>query len=243
MLHRSNLFQVDFYLCEWCEIFESLWGDNALSAKSNILLGLVLIMILINNINASNTQGLEWAIAEGDQFNYSLRFNQTEPKTEGIWSLYVEVEELSAIPSYVTPTDIVIRSRYLTYWSNGTLFDHHFFWTAVPTGNWSLITEIIDNSPAGPYTVSDSSTEFVYSRQVSYDSQNLSSETRISKTDGVMNYYKTETVNNEGELLNMVEAVRESLPQIIPGLDNNLLIIGMVGVGALMVLVVLKRRR
>ena len=153
----------------------------------------ILGMFLITAIAAANNQGCVWGVNEEDRFDYTMDSSQEEVPSEDI---------------YINVTDVPILPSMLNLWSDIPDVDIGFYWAndssmgltaiiflglilvgnkfAIPTGNWTLLEELIAPILIGEsITNDDTYWGIVFSQDI-----NTTHEYRYSalyaKTDGFL---------------------------------------------------------
>jgi len=143
-------------------------AENHLKVIS-IIMVLLPVMIFATPITAQTSQGLQWNISIGEQtfFHYYYWADHLHDENEDVY--FNVTGSIGDIPNPLDDwwniPDVAVEVKYL----NGTEFspgypspiDYILFltWkTAVPIGNWSLLTELVENVSEFDYTYTNHST-------------------------------------------------------------------------------------
>lgn len=111
---------------------------------------LLLLMLTAQPVPAqSNAQGLRWGFEAGDVFEYEWTvYDETSTWPMVLnWSERVRVE-IEALPTIPADVESIQDLSYQfsdfgkAYFANGTTVAGSFSWTALPIGNWPLITTL-----------------------------------------------------------------------------------------------------
>ncbi len=201
-------------------------------------------MFLISPVAAATSQGLEWNIDVGDQWNFDLT-SVTDGVTEMDEVLYFEsTGGLTTIPNILTDWVSLPEPSFDVEWANGTslgwsalIFIFYMVavdkW-AVPIGNYTLLGELYEDNVSYNGTIYETSS--YWGMDVDYLGQ-LAVHVDFLKDDGFLAHW---TVTTENGTLSMI---RQGLPSDIIGLiTDNILYIG-VGVGVLILLAVVCKKK
>jgi len=225
--------------------------------KSTIQLFLVAAIIgavLAAPAAAATSQGLEYAVKEGDRFNFLL---EMESETSSVSErLYIVVAGVPTIPNAMTVWTELMQIGFDVFWANGTAI----FWMilpfifypiteyvshqiCVPTGNYELLSELLLDT----YTEKVTTTNGYYYWGAKYISMDAGYAVQVTlmylKSDGFLASY-TVTHTNGTDTTFTQSMVRDGLPSDIQVLImDNLLFIG-IGVVVLVIIgvVVCKKR-
>ena len=94
-----------------------------------LFLGLSLMFLLFisqaSNVVAANNQGLEWAAAVDDRFDYDvdLTYHNATFDLDIDDQMYVIIGDLPSIPDDITSIGQLTFLDFTTYWENGTVMD------------------------------------------------------------------------------------------------------------------------
>lgn len=201
-------------------------------------------MFLISPVAAATSQGLEWFIEDGEQWNFDLT-SVADGVTEMSEVLYFEsTGGLTTIPNILTDWVSLPEPSFDVEWANGTslgwsalIFIFYMVavdrW-AVPIGNYTLLGELYEDNVFYNGTIYETSS--YWGMDVDYLGQ-LDVHVDFLKDDGFLAHW---TVTTENGTLSMV---RQGLPSDIIGLiTDNILYIG-VGVGVLILLAVVCKKK
>ena len=166
-----------------------------------VILGMLLLPLLIlsqaTNVIAVNNQALDWGIEAGNRFNYDLEvtYHNATYSLDIIDKMYVIIDDLPVIPDNVSHLYEIAFYDFTTYWNNGTNMDN--FWTnvmhfipfyAIPTGNWSLISDLYGEVDP-PVAVEEDKSTF----KATWGPGEFYNSTQIAMmSDGVLVYLYTE---------------------------------------------------
>lgn len=201
-------------------------------------------MFLISPVAAATSQGLEWNIEVGDQWNFDLT-SVTDGVTEMDEVLYFEsTGGLTTIPNILTDWVSLPEPDFDVEWANGTALGWSalifiFYMVAVdrwavPIGNYTLLGELYEDHVFYNGTIYETSS--YWGMDVDYLGE-LDVHVDFLKDDGFLAHW---TVTTENGTLSMV---RQGLPSDIIGLiTDNILYIG-VGVGVLILLAVVCKKK
>ncbi|MCK5265588.1 MAG: hypothetical protein KAJ36_00185 [Candidatus Thorarchaeota archaeon] len=201
-------------------------------------------MFLISPVAAATSQGLEWNIEVSDQWNFDFT-SVTDGVTAMDEVLYFEsTGGLTTIPNILTDWVSLPEPSFDVEWANGTSLGFSAFififymvavdrW-AVPIGNYTLLGELYEDHVFYNGTIYETSS--YWGMDVDYLGQ-LDVHVDFLKDDGFLAHW---TVTTENGTLSMI---RQGLPSDIIGLiTDNILYIG-VGVGVLILLAVVCKKK
>ena len=201
-------------------------------------------MFLISPVAAATSQGLEWNIEVSDQWNFDFT-SVTDGVTAMDEVLYFEsTGGLTTIPNILTDWVSLPEPSFDIEWANGTSLGFSAFififymvavdrW-AVPIGNYTLLGELYEDHVFYNGTIYETSS--YWGMDVDYLGE-LDVHVDFLKDDGFLAHW---TVTTENGTLSMV---RQGLPSDIIGLiTDNILYIG-VGVGVLILLAVVCKKK
>ncbi len=218
----------------------------------------VLTMCLVFPAAGANLQGLKWGFNPGDKIDYEFTL-MTSPALNLNEGMYATMGSISAIPSTVNLwSDIPDPNPSFDWrWTNGSVVPILLWlyllplatfggYLAVPTGNWSLLTRLVDKIPLWQIntTMVENSAYWGMSLTTSSSGKTIVLETSYLKSDGVLaRYHWTETDIATHVKESDLSLVRQGLPNdLVVFLEGNLLYIG-IGVVVLVLLVVACKRR
>jgi hypothetical protein len=219
----------------------------------------VLAMCLAFQAAGANLQGLKWGFNPGDKIDYQLSIMTTSPAFNLNEGMYAVMGSVSAIPSTVNLwSDIPSPNLSFDWrWTNGSvvlfLIWLYFLplvsfggYSAVPIGNWSLLTKLVDKIPLWEIntTMVENSAYWGMSLTSTSSGKTIVLETSYLKSDGVLaRYHWTQTDIATHVKEGDVSLVRQGLPNdFVVFLQDNLLYIG-IGVVVLVLLAVACKRR
>ncbi len=209
------------------------------------------LMFAVSPAAAATSQNLSWGVADNDQFNFTMDAVSVEEDLglhEGMYILVTDTPP--TIPNVITDWTQVPEIDYSMKWTNGTdlgmygllflgllvLVGEHF---AVPMGNWTLMTEVVQTYILWNDTTTFTTNSAYWGMSLTYASggQRLTLAASYLKSDGFLAKYtmKTTYVSNSTEILNL-SAIRTGLPNdLIVMLQDNILLVG-IGVGVIVIL-------
>ena len=215
--------------------------------RRSILLVLVLSMLTLTLMpaEAATSQGFEWGLEVGDQIYYTLTYYQPSVTSdpEGTVDFYSEITSLPTIPDPVSIfSQIVLSTSDVEfYFTNGTpTYPMLYLMAGVAIGNWTLASELYD--AYGPANTSQSARDWIIQGSDPYET----TEIRVSKTDGAVNYFRSVMVDVHDEVIYRVTVVRQGYNPSggFFGLDPMLLLLfGGGGAVVVMAAVVYQKRR
>ena len=201
-------------------------------------------MFLISPVAAATSQGLEWGIVDGDQWNFDLT-SVADGVTEMDEVMYFEsTGGLTTIPNILTDWVSLPEPSFDVEWANGTslgwsalIFIFYMVavdrW-AVPIGNYTLLGELYEDHVLYNGTIYETSS--YWGMDVDYLGE-MDVHVDFLKADGFLAHW-TVTVENGS-----MSMVRQGLPSDIIGLiTDNILYIG-VGVGVLILLAIVCKKK
>ncbi|NHI88556.1 MAG: hypothetical protein EAX87_03475 [Candidatus Thorarchaeota archaeon] len=217
-----------------------------------------LAMILISPVAAATTQGLEWGVAQNDEFTYRLRMVDEGVQTydEGMnitvtgstpalsdpLTTWLSIPVVLANMVYTNGTPAIAEAVVIGFASIlvGGVF-------IVPIGNFSLLADLAAAAPwwtVNHTIVSDSA---FWGIRLSYMDDDSPSQIYVqySKSNGVCARFNIESTNSTSHKKSSFSLVRDGLGlDIVQLLQDNILYVG-IGVGVIVILgaVVCIRRR
>lgn len=214
----------------------------------------ILSIFLISPVAAANSQGLVWGVAVDDEFVY--RFSMVdEGETTFDERFNVTVVTTPAIPTTLSDWYDIPGCSATSVLYNGSALTPEFFiliammvvggYWIVPTGNYSLLGELANATIwwGNNHTfISDSS---YWGIKLSTVSAGITGSLTLQylKADGVLSHFLIQSTNSTSGLTSTYSFVREGLGFNIVGfLTDNILYIG-IGIGVLIVLAVVCKRR
>ncbi|MBD3157823.1 MAG: hypothetical protein GF309_03450 [Candidatus Lokiarchaeota archaeon] len=219
----------------------------------------IITMFLVSPVAAATSQGLEWGVATGDRFDYTMTSTEEDVPSEDIY-INITATSSDAIPDPLADWTNIPEHDLGFWWANGTsmglstiIFLGVYFVGgkfALPTGNWTLIQDLLETEISDEDYISDANLWGVEWSQT----ENATHEFRItatySKSDGFLAEYKLETWDtSEDTIVSSIEVTREGLPaggggldDIIQLLEDNILYVG-IGIAVLVVLGIACKRR
>ena len=215
----------------------------------------IISMFIVSPVAAATSQGLEWGVAVGDQWNFNIKSTDN-----GVTTLdeviYMEVLTRPAIPNIVDNlTDIPTPTLNMT-WANGTSLGWSalifiFLGIATPTfifpiGNFTLIGELYEADNFYNGTLYNSGDYWgVNLNDLEFLDASIDIHVDYLKDDGALAHWTVTTTNTtSSEQVGTLSMVRQGLPglDIVGFIQDNLLLVG-AGVVILILLVVICARR
>jgi hypothetical protein len=218
----------------------------------------VLMMCLVLPATGANLQGLKWGFNPGYKLDYQMSIMTISPALNLNEGTYTVMGSISAIPSTVNLwSDIPYPNPSLDWrWTNGSVVPPLLWlcflplamfggYLAVPTGNWSLLTRLVDKIPLWEIntTMVENSAYWGMRLTTSSSGNTIVLETSYLKSDGVLARYHWTQTNATHVKLGEVSLVRQGLPSdLIVFLQDNILYIG-IGIVVLVLLVIACKKR
>lgn len=202
-------------------------------------------MFLISPVAAATSQGLEWGIDVGDQWNFDLT-SISNGVTEMSEVMYFEVTGgVSTIPNILGLWSSLPTVTFDIEWANGTSLGWSalifIFYAAatssfvVPIGNYTLLGELYEADIFYNGTIFDSGGYWGMDLNNFYGSADIHVD--YLKTDGFLAHW---TVTTENGTLSMV---RQGLPNYIVSLiTDNIMYIG-IGLGVLILFAIVCKKK
>jgi hypothetical protein len=213
-------------------------------------------MLLVVPVAAATSQGLEWGITVGDQWNYDMTMTEEGTVTDSE-VIYMEITSRPTIANIInTWLELPASNSMLDItWANGTslgwsglLFIFMFFVIdqfLVPVGNYTFLTELYETSIHNA-TIFDRGGYWGGEVTDEWSGASYSVTVDFLKEDGMLAHYIVETSNTtSGEVMGSFEVVRQGLPSFdIVGLiqDNIIIVAAAVGVVLILAIVCLRRK-
>ena len=214
-------------------------------------------MFLVSPVTAATSEGLHWGVEINDEFTYQFTWVE-EGETTYDEGLNVTIEATpDAIPDPLTDYSDIPDVDLDIYYTNGSapgieLFVFFGFiavggYFVVPTGNFSLLTELAMESSwwTENHTIINDSMVWGIRFSGEDDGNPASLYVHYLKSDGVCARYIIETTNSTSGIRSSISFIRDGLGLDILGLLlDNILYVG-IGVGVIVILgaVVCMRRR
>ena len=210
-------------------------------------------MFVVSPVAAATNQGLSWAVANGDAFNYHLTSSGITTGTNFNEALFMNVtSDPPSIPNSIATWAQIPYPDVGWYWSNGTsiglygllFFGLLTFGTAfvLPIGNFTLIGNVIKtygvwNSTAMSYV--NSTLYWGLKFTDTETAKNTVLQVSYLKSDGVLARYILSVTNNTSHATTSISFIRDNLPtegfDIVGFLQQNILYAG-AGVAVIVIL-------
>jgi hypothetical protein len=205
-------------------------------------------IFIVSPVAAATSQGLEWGISAGQQWNYDIT-TVADGVTEIDDTMYFEVTGVDTIPNILTDWDSIPKPEFDITWDNGTalgwtalIFLLYFYVTdtwAVPIGNYTLLGELYEAHPFYNGTIYNSG--IYWGMDLTDDSFGSIVTIHIDflKDDGLLAHWNVVTDNGT------LHMIRVGLPRfdIVGMIQDNILLIGAGGVIVVLLAVICMRRR
>lgn len=208
----------------------------------------VVAMLLAGTVSAATSQGLEWGIAAGDQWNFDLK-NIEEGVVDFEEVIYIEVLTRPTIPNIVTALGDLPAPTFNMTWANGTSLGWSalifiFFFVATPSfafpiGNYTLLGELYTADVFYNGTIYQTGSYWgVNLNDLEFGDTSFDIHVDYLKEDGLLAHWtmtaKNATTSEETGSLTMI---RQNLPglDIIGFIQDNILLVG-IGVGVIVIL-------
>lgn len=212
-------------------------------------------MLLVVPVSAATSQGLEWGITVGDQWNYDMTATDEGTVTD-TEVMYMEVTSRPTIANIISDwTELPVSTSMLDItWANGTslgwgglIFIFMFFVCdqfIVPIGNFTFLTELYETSIFNA-TIFDRGG--YWGGEVSEEWLGVTYEVTVDflKEDGMLAHYMFDMKNSTSNaLFGSFELVRQGLPSfdIVALLQENIILVA-AGVGVVLILAIVCLRR
>jgi hypothetical protein len=166
-----------------------MWKDGLMN-KSLVGFDLLLLFLIVTPCLASHSQGLEWKYGEGVQYDFRETFYRGDNETTELiydWTYYLIAPNYTELDDPLVSWYIPTR-RAFTYWPNGTEMQTGRLSFAVPVGNWSVLSIIIESMSDENVTFSafESNDVWGYEEEISMDISSYSYREEFSKYNGVL---------------------------------------------------------
>ena len=214
-------------------------------------LALSIILLLPFSGFAANDQGLTWGVEVDDRKEYSFRYEDVNnPEYSFLHEFYLVVESLPQIPnniSYASPLNFGVFPELGFYYLNGSEADNWYQFLPqmiIPTGNWTLWTklfEAIEPTSEGmevTVEVANDPSVWSYSINTTVDDHSEEGECSYIKGTGIISDFLW-SAYLEGE-----KYVEFEVHLLGGGIATEVLLaIGGVGILAVLVIVLLVRKK
>ncbi|RDE15421.1 MAG: hypothetical protein C4K49_06220 [Candidatus Thorarchaeota archaeon] len=231
------------------EVIPEEW-NNMKRAYVWLVATATVLMFAVSPVAAATSQGLLWGVAKTNQFNFTFDAVNVDEDISLHEGIYMNVTDTPpSIPNVVTDWAQVPVVDIDVMWTNGTtiglygvlflglaLFGGHL---AVPIGNWTLMTEVVQTSALWNHSTTFTTNSAYWGMALAYTpvGQRITIEASYLKSDGFLAEYTWHITNatSSTETLNL-KIIREGLPNdLIVMLQDNILLIG-IGVGVVVIL-------
>ncbi|MFW9932386.1 MAG: hypothetical protein ACFFDR_06990 [Candidatus Thorarchaeota archaeon] len=206
----------------------------------------IAVILVISNLllldTSDNIQGLHWGYSEGARYDFKIEeyTDLNGSITKHSEYLYSISPEYSNIPDYVGVDDSIPRISFGLFYENGTTAGERNL--AVPVGNWSVYTEIIQKYALDEnrsVEIIDIDTEWGYNATIiDYEYFTFSVLIIYSKSDGIIIEHAWED-RVSGFFHSRDSITRISISPVIQGLAVS----GIVGIGVISVIAILSKTR
>jgi hypothetical protein len=200
-----------------------LWKDGLMNG-SPVVFALALLFLMVIPCSATQSQGLEWKYGEGTRYDFHETYYQGVNETLELtydWTYYLIAPDCSEIADPLDPSQGIPVRRAVTYWPNGTEMRRSGPVSfAVPVGNWSLLSMIVENmsDPSSSFSAFQSDGIWGCEQQISVDFSTGIYSWEYSKSDGVIVRHTVNFTVLDYHQLITIERLASSLPLIQFGL-------------------------
>ena len=141
--------------------------------RSPVVFALALLFLMVIPCSATQSQGLEWKYGEATRYDFreTSQFSDNETSRVGYdWTYYLIAGSYYELDDPLNASRGLPVKRAMTYWQNGTEMQTGPMSFAVPVGNWSLLSMVVENM---------SYSYFIFS---AFESDNIWGYERVSST-------------------------------------------------------------
>jgi len=180
-----------------CTYMQSyLWMEGRMSGNQIVLI-LILLSLIVTPCFTSHSQGFEWKYGEGVRYDFRETFYRGDNETTELiydWTFYLITPNYTEFDDPLA-TGYVPARPALTYWPNGTEIQNGRLTFAVPVGNWSILSIIIESMSNDNVTYSafESNDMWGYEEQRSTDISSYLYREEFSKSNGVLTKFTYES--------------------------------------------------
>ncbi len=211
-----------------------LWKDGLMNT-SPVVFVLVLLSIIVTPCSATQSQGLEWNYNEGTRYDFRETSQVSDNETSRVgydWTYYLIAGSYYELDDPLNASRGLPLKRAMTYWQNGTEMKTGPMSFAVPVGNWSLLSMVVENMSYSSFSFSAFESDNIWG----YEQRHIERSTYIyrwefSKSNGVLEKFTGEYSFNSHHQLIIVERLPFSPGVIQLGIT--------IGAAACIVLVIL----
>jgi hypothetical protein len=204
-----------------------------------LILLVSLILIPIDSVEAQTTsQGLEWGVQEGDQFNYTMRMRYPDGNIDLQEPVILSIVGLGWIPD---PATLFVGGGFESWidlkWQNGSnvhenvAIDYTVL-MPLPIGNWSVFTDLVEDNQE-LHVIDGLSNTWGFTFQDQLGIGGLTIKYTYSKNDGMIQQFREREVAPTGGETFLMEVTRVSNSQTL------LLIGGIAGAGIIALVIVI----
>ncbi|MFW9920708.1 MAG: hypothetical protein ACFFED_13980 [Candidatus Thorarchaeota archaeon] len=224
-----------------------------------IMIALAIVsMFMFQPVAAATSQGLEWGVAAGDRFDFTM--SSTEDSLNEAMYMNITVMPALAIPDPLNNWNSIPIPSIGMWWANGTtigLYALLFFGLiavgsriVVPIGNFTHLQALITPVLTGENIINTANTWGVsWGEEVNATHEYLITGT-FAKADGFLAEYKIETLlSSTSAVLESISVIRNNIPSggvdlnfILDWIQNNLIIVG-AGVVILILLIIVCKKK
>lgn len=235
-------------------------GDITIMKRAlNVILAVAIVtMFLVSPVAAATSQGLEWGVASGDRFDFTMSSTDEDVPSEDIYLNITDMPAL-AIPDPLDDWNAIPEPDIGFWWENGTsmglstlIFLGIYFVGAkfaLPVGNFTLLQSLLAPELTGEDITSAGGLWTVEWSMDTTATEEAKITAAYSTSDGFLAEYKIETWSTLNDtLLESIEVTRATIPgggvdDILQLLEDNILYVG-IGVAVIVIigLVVCKRK-
>ena len=209
----------------------------------------ILSIFLISPVAAANNQGLSWAIASADRFDFTVKTDipGEDNINEGLY--YVVQNNPATIPDSISMWSQIPAITVKLYWTNGSLASLGLIGAdklAVPIGNWTLLSSLAEDLAFPGYEDVNDAAYWGYKARTAFflPSIQLRLEVKWLKSDGFLSLIDATFWNTTSDSEYGSFTLTRQGGDILSLIMDNILYVG-IGVGVIIILgaVVCLRRK
>ncbi len=224
----------------------------------HVILALAIVsMFMISPVAAATSQGLEWGIATGDSFDFTMAGDASGTEDDFSEGMYMNVTDMPAlaIDDPLTSWATIPVPSLGMWWDNGTSIGIYIFVflgllivgsrMVVPIGNYTHLTSLVTPVMTGEDVINTATVWGIEWTEETNSTHEMVVKAHFSKADGFLTEYSMNTV------VSATDAVVESFSvtrdggaplDIVQLLQDNILYVA-IGVGVLVVLAIVCKKK
>ena len=211
---------------------------------STLLAFTLVLAIVVTPVFAANNQGLSWSVASGDRFDFSFTITTEgeSPETEEIYfiitnnpgSIPDDIGNMNQIPSVSTDVKFANGSNTPAIFLAPTD-------AAVPVGNWSLLSSLMEAEAIPGYEDVNDPAYWGYKARTAFFivEIQLRMEVKFLKSDGFLSLMSISFWNNTANSEMWKYEFSRTDVGVLGIIMDNILFVG-IGVGVIVLLVLVK---